>query len=365
MGCIKLSILDEQYKKAELKVSSQREELTSNFFVGNACSYAVFGTTSYRSGRSEIEVSTKRYKYNGKERDEETGLYAYGMRYYAAWICRFVSVDPLQFEYPELTPFQYASNNPVSMIDLDGAEGIKISSELKQNKELRQAVMTVIRSDAGKELFKDFVTKRQAKQYWGTNEEGKYSKNVNIIFKDSGGGGGQVVSSINKQEYTDIQDAIDAGFDTSKILKKTIDASVKLSSDVFVGTGIAVEGLVGSVLTVAHEVFIHLSYDLEFIRTVLSNPTLDASKLLIEGLSGDYFDASDNVPGLLTSVYQHFILAVEGGNASYKSFINWYSKTLTPEELNNFKIEQEKDFEGVIDEGKSHDDKWNLIRKNE
>jgi uncharacterized protein (TIGR02594 family) len=84
--------------------------------------YHPFGTTSYRSGRSETEVSLKRYKYCGKERDEETGLYYYGMRYYAAWICRFVSVDPLQFKYPYYTPYQYASNRCVSGIDLDGAE---------------------------------------------------------------------------------------------------------------------------------------------------------------------------------------------------------------------------------------------------
>ncbi len=44
------------------------------------------------------------------------------MRYYAAWIARFISADPLQFKYPELTPFQYASNAPTSNIDLDGAE---------------------------------------------------------------------------------------------------------------------------------------------------------------------------------------------------------------------------------------------------
>ena len=87
--------------------------------------YYPFGSTSYRSGRNETEVSLKRYKYCGKEKDEETGLYYYGMRYYADWLCRFVSVDPLQFKHPELTPFQYASNNPVTMIDLDGAEGVK------------------------------------------------------------------------------------------------------------------------------------------------------------------------------------------------------------------------------------------------
>ena len=33
--------------------------------------YHPFGTTSYRSGKSEVEVSLKRYKYVGKERDDE------------------------------------------------------------------------------------------------------------------------------------------------------------------------------------------------------------------------------------------------------------------------------------------------------
>lgn len=35
---------------------------------------------------------------------------------------RFLSVDPLANEYPELTPYQFASNNPISGIDLDGLE---------------------------------------------------------------------------------------------------------------------------------------------------------------------------------------------------------------------------------------------------
>ena len=84
--------------------------------------YHPFGTTSYRSGKSETEVSLKRYKYVGKERDEETGLYYYGFRYYAPWIARFINVDPLQHEYPHYTPFQYAGNKPVTFIDLDGLE---------------------------------------------------------------------------------------------------------------------------------------------------------------------------------------------------------------------------------------------------
>lgn len=97
-------------------------ELDENAEIISYEEYHPFGTTSYRSGRTETETSQKRYKYVGKERDEETGLYYYGARYYAAWICRFVNVDPLQFEYPELTSFQYASNRPITGIDLDGLE---------------------------------------------------------------------------------------------------------------------------------------------------------------------------------------------------------------------------------------------------
>ncbi|MGE3824016.1 MAG: RHS repeat domain-containing protein, partial [Bacteroidia bacterium] len=81
--------------------------------------YYPFGETSFAS------YQKKRFKYNSKERDEESGLYNYGMRYYSAWTCRFVSVDPLRDKYPELTPYQYASNKPINLIDLDGLEGVK------------------------------------------------------------------------------------------------------------------------------------------------------------------------------------------------------------------------------------------------
>ena len=83
--------------------------------------YHPFGTTSYWSGQSESEVKKKRYRYVGKERDEETGLYYYGARYYAAWIGRFVSVDPMKEERQWVTPYNYCQNNPVNKIDSTGA----------------------------------------------------------------------------------------------------------------------------------------------------------------------------------------------------------------------------------------------------
>jgi len=97
--------------------------------TGNIISYEEyhpFGTTSYRSGRTETETSQKRYKYVGKERDEETGLYYYGARYYAAWLCRFVSTDPLKEKYLEWSPYVYCADNPIKFIDPDGRDLVKV-----------------------------------------------------------------------------------------------------------------------------------------------------------------------------------------------------------------------------------------------
>jgi RHS repeat-associated protein len=79
--------------------------------------YYPFGETSFGS------TDKKRYRFCGKELDAESGLYYYGLRYYAPWICRFVSVDPLVAQYPALTSYQYASNRPLTLFDVDGLEG--------------------------------------------------------------------------------------------------------------------------------------------------------------------------------------------------------------------------------------------------
>jgi hypothetical protein len=45
------------------------------------------------------------------------------MRIYNPRLGRFLSVDPIFKKYPELTPYQFASNSPILFIDLDGLEG--------------------------------------------------------------------------------------------------------------------------------------------------------------------------------------------------------------------------------------------------
>ncbi|UUC47357.1 RHS repeat-associated core domain-containing protein [Flavobacterium cerinum] len=60
------------------------------------------------------------YKFNGKELDEETGLYYYGVRYYDPRTNIWLSVDPLAEQFPNWNPYNYTMQNPINLIDPTG-----------------------------------------------------------------------------------------------------------------------------------------------------------------------------------------------------------------------------------------------------
>src|SRR5260370_27373015 len=74
--------------------------------------YFPYGSTSYQEGRNFAEVSLKRYRYTGKERDEESGFYYHGARYYAPWIGRWTSCDPAGL-VDGTNLYQYSHDSPV------------------------------------------------------------------------------------------------------------------------------------------------------------------------------------------------------------------------------------------------------------
>jgi RHS repeat-associated protein len=83
--------------------------------------YHPFGTSAYRTAKSNTDLSLKRYRFTNKERDDETGLYYFGVRYYAAWLGRWTSSDPGDF-VDGLNMYVYVRNNPVNGVDLEGYE---------------------------------------------------------------------------------------------------------------------------------------------------------------------------------------------------------------------------------------------------
>ena len=72
------------------------------------------------------------YKFNGKELDEETGLYYYGARYMNPIASIWYGVDPLTEKYPNVSAFVYCMGNPVKLVDPDGRYVAYDASDGKQ-----------------------------------------------------------------------------------------------------------------------------------------------------------------------------------------------------------------------------------------
>ena len=81
--------------------------------------YYPYGSTAYSASSSSADLSLKRYRFTGKERDEETGLDYFGVRYYASWLGRWTSGDPGGF-VDGLNLYRYTRNNPVNGVDREG-----------------------------------------------------------------------------------------------------------------------------------------------------------------------------------------------------------------------------------------------------
>ncbi|WP_313255348.1 RHS repeat-associated core domain-containing protein [Empedobacter sp.] len=67
-----------------------------------------------------------KYKYNGKElqTDLDINLYDYGARNYDPAIGRWFNIDYYSEKYYPVSPYIYAINNPVNVIDPDGRDVI-------------------------------------------------------------------------------------------------------------------------------------------------------------------------------------------------------------------------------------------------
>jgi RHS repeat-associated protein len=84
--------------------------------------YYPFGSTSYQALNTGNNPIAKRYRYTGKERDEESGLYYHGARYYAPWLCRWTAADPIGIG-DGVNVYSYVSNRPIILHDPAGKDG--------------------------------------------------------------------------------------------------------------------------------------------------------------------------------------------------------------------------------------------------
>lgn len=108
-----------------------KDHLGSSAFITNdsACvvqqiEYLPYGEVFLEKQRYTSDYQTP-YRFNGKELDEETGLYYYGARYMNPRLGVWYGADKMEEKYANMSTYTYCLNNPINSYDNNGNEPIK------------------------------------------------------------------------------------------------------------------------------------------------------------------------------------------------------------------------------------------------
>lgn len=122
-------------------------------------------------------IKSYKYKYNGKEYQDELGLnmYDYGKRNYDPAIGRFNRIDRFTEKYHEFTPYSYAGNNPVIFVDVQG-------DSLFVGQQYRNGVNKILEQSFGANAFKFSYSKNGGLVFNGKTKD--LSKDERAAFKE-------------------------------------------------------------------------------------------------------------------------------------------------------------------------------------
>ena len=97
------------------------------------------------------------YKFNGKQFDEETGLYYYGARYMNPVASLWYGVDPLTETYENISAYIYCHSSPIILLDSDGRGDYYTSNGVLQGKDKFQDNKAYLIASATKDKDGNFI----------------------------------------------------------------------------------------------------------------------------------------------------------------------------------------------------------------
>jgi RHS repeat-associated protein len=130
--------------------------------------YLPHGGSAFLAGDDAREVSRRDVRYAGKERDRATGLHAYPQRYYAPWLGRWLTPDPIG-PAGGLNLYEFVSGDPIGYVDPDGTDRESID-RLPSIRERTVEPMPWTASDGG---GKTWTFDEQAAWYRAHRSEGR------------------------------------------------------------------------------------------------------------------------------------------------------------------------------------------------
>lgn len=234
--------------------------------------YLPYGGTAIYSEKN-YGFSRKRYRYSGKERDEESGLYYYGARYYTPWMGRWCSCDPAG-RVDGLNIFLFVKNSPVLNKDIKGLQ----TPETDFSGVIDDSIPV-----NNPERFEDNRSAAKALDSPMTQEEArKASKNAQQSFRKENGLKG---STVQAGHTTPVRAAAESGISPTDLNRK--ENFMALHSRKGQGFDVELTSQDGSVATRTR----HTAQEKLLDETIERTKTANGGKLTPQGL----LDAAEEV----------------------------------------------------------------------
>ncbi len=216
-----------------IRLSYAQDPDTQQLKIVEQNHYYPFGLrhTNYSGGKMQVvkeqefkrmaptpeELLSYKYKYNGKEYQDELGLnvYAFGFRDYDPSIGRWTVVDPISERRYGFTTYNYVQNSPMIRFDPNGLTDFtlnKKTGEVKQVGEANENPDRILKTNRKGEV--KYNKKGEAKVAFGSIEKGILKDGQNFKDKDqliSVGGKGQPTVegvksfTLNLSEYLEVE----------------------------------------------------------------------------------------------------------------------------------------------------------------
>ena len=259
------------------------------------------GSHKQTLGRRKKCSGTYKYKYNGKELQDELGLniYDYGWRDYDPAIGRFIKMDRFSEKYYDVNPYQYCVNNPIRFIDIKG-DSISVNQSVTNNWELNKAFSLFAGTKAGRKFLSNFASKGQTIFGQTFAKNGKYHKaGLNLEFTTMREDDENGNTPANGETSDDGKNTITVALNTfEKVNAQDNKVYDYRSSNAVTSANNMSRWIFSRTITVFHETFIHA--DLSAID-FMDNRKFDDSNILYK-------------PGGYESHWQHSQVLYNNGN---------------------------------------------------
>ena len=166
LGNSRVMIRDEN-DNSEFSTKPRNEQLT----VLSSNDYYPFGSVIGSRSYMNTSAEADKYKYQGKERDQETGYDYFEARLYDSALGRFHQVDAYSEKYPTMNGYTGMGNNPLFYVDPTG-DTLDLSAVIRSDERNGTNIVTKLLGDLSAKTGLTFLINDKGQVTYKTDKNG-------------------------------------------------------------------------------------------------------------------------------------------------------------------------------------------------